>query len=176
MIINFDMDGVLAKWNELASEEEVNAPGYFIDREVEPKAVCLLKNLRDNGHRVRILSCVFQNGYAENEKSLWLDSVGLGDVERIFVPYGKDKFQYVNELEEQLLIDDFGDNLRAWRNAGEDFIPIKFYNGINDRPKIKIDSEGRTVIQVDSWDGISINHRMSVKDMQTVVEGVVKAA
>lgn len=127
-----DMDGVLAKWDTEASIEETFQRGYFLNREPDYYAIGYVKNLIDAGYDVTILSHAYQNGYAELEKSQWLNKYGLGDVQRIFVPYGVPKLQYVMQKPDTInfLLDDFSKNLREWENQ-ENNIGIKYYNGIN---------------------------------------------
>lgn len=172
--IYFDMDGVLAKWDPTASQEMVAAPGYFLTREPEENAISLVKKLVDTGCDVRILSSVYTDDHSEKEKTAWLEKYGLKDLPRTFVPYGEDKFQYIGELKNQILIDDFGKNLKAWRGAG--LTAIKFYNGVNDRPRMEFDENGVAHIKQDSWDGISINNRMRVQDMHAVIVGAMTIA
>ncbi len=168
--IFIDMDGVLARWNEFASEEETHEKGYFINRDTELSAVTLARMLKDAGENVSILSSVYQDEHSINEKTEWLERNGLGDLPRIFVPYGEAKNDYIPDGN-NILIDDYSRNLRSWEKAG--YTAIKFMNGINNRPKLKMAGDTVT-IHVDSWDGYSIDHRMTPKQMFTVVMAVAK--
>ena len=98
------MDGVLAKWNSLASQEDTFEKGYFLNRKPDNKAIEYVQNLVNKGNDVCILSHAYQNGYASIEKREWLDNHGLENIPSIFVPYGVPKL---------------------------DNIGIKYYNGIN---------------------------------------------
>ena len=168
-----DMDGVLAKWNASASEEETHEVGYFRDREVETEAVALVKMLMEHGHQVFILSSVYEDDHSFKDKIAWLTSVGLENVPRIFVPYGEDKYKYVSDCDcLPVLVDDYSRNLIAWEERG--YMPVKFFNGINNNPKLCIDGNVITV-KTDSWGGYSIDHRMSAKQMFNVVTSVAKA-
>lgn len=176
VIIYFDMDGVLAKWNEFASVEETQVPGYFLAREPEPHAIVLVRFLKKIGLDVRILSAVYPNGFAEKEKKAWLESHDLSDIPVVFVPYGADKYSYIDKsvLSDgmAILIDDFKKNLLEWRGHGG--IAIKFYNGINDRPHIIFAEDKTARLVQDSWVGLSIDHRESPAQMAALIIGVIE--
>ncbi len=169
-----DMDGVLAVWNESASEEDTHVPGYFKGRERETSAVALVQLLKRAGEDVRILSSVYQDDHSADDKRAWLKESGLGDIKTVFVPYGEDKARYVSsEGGNPVLIDDYSRNLAAWRKSG--YTAVKFFNGVNNRPKLEI--VGDTVkVKLDGWDGYSIDHRMSPEMMFTIVTAVGNVA
>lgn len=125
-VIYMDMDGVLAKWNSSASEEEVAARNYFLNRDMELSVIMATKILADKGYNVKVLSAAY-TVRACWEKRTWLDNAGLDGIEAVFVPYGEPKSEYVDSLN-GILVDDFGKNLKEWNG-----IPVKFYNGINGR-------------------------------------------
>ena len=127
-----DMDGVLAKWNSLASQEDTFEKGYFLNRKPDNKAIEYVQNLVNKGNDVCILSHAYQNGYASIEKREWLDNNGLENIPSIFVPYGVPKLDYIILREDttNILIDDFSKNLHEWEK-GKNNIGIKYYNGIN---------------------------------------------
>ena len=168
-----DMDGVLAVWNPNATEEETHEKGYFLQRDVELSVVAFVRLLLSRGYDVSILSSVYQDEHSISEKEKWLDSVGLDDVPRIFVPYGEDKHKYIDTTGIlPVLIDDFSKNLTAWENEG--YLAIKFFNGINNMPKLKI-VDGKIEVKMDTWKGYSIDNRMTPQMMFTVVTGVAEA-
>lgn len=175
-IVYFDMDGVLAKWNENASVEETQVPGYFIAREPEQNVIRLVRFLKDHGLDVRILSAVYPNEFAEKEKKEWLEKNGLGNIPAVFVPYGADKYSYIDQsvLSDgaAILIDDFKKNLEEWKRHGG--IAIKFYNGINDRPHIIFAEDKTARLVQDSWVGVSIDHRESPKEMAALIIGLIE--
>ena len=172
IVIWFDMDGVLARWNERASLEEVSSPGYFISRELENTVRDLIRYLIGLGFDVRILTAVYMNGYAEEEKKEWLKVMGLGDVPVVFVPYGESKFKYVNMDDMNILIDDFKKNLIEWTKNGG--YAVKFYNGINNRPRMTFDEDGVGHLIQDSWVGPSIDHRQSYQCMAAMILGLIE--
>ena len=149
-----DMDGVLARWDTTASLEDTYKDGYFSKREEEPKIKELIRTLIACGHKVAILSAVYPTGTAAADKDGWLDEHGLPDVRRIFVPYGKDKHDYIPKLDEPMvLLDDFSQNLHTWEQAGH--IGVKFLNGING-------THG-------TWKGCSIDRGMKVEEMYAII-------
>lgn len=153
-MIFIDMDGVLARWNAQASIEDTYQPGYFLAREVESKIVTLIRMLIGTGKKVAILSAVYPTGSAKADKHKWLDSIGLPDIRRIFVPYGEDKHKYIPKLSEpMLLLDDYSKNLHAWEKAG--YVGVKFYNGING-------TKG-------TWKGLSVTADMAPEEMYGVI-------
>ena len=109
-----DMDGVLCKWDSNASVEETFSAGYFLNREPDEKIINLIKDLRDDGKSVSILSSVYENGICAAEKAIWLSKNGLGKIPQIFVPYGQRKEDYVNKEDFNVLLDDFTDNLLSY--------------------------------------------------------------
>lgn len=153
-----DMDGVLAKWDVNASIEETFQRGYFLNREPDYDAIKCVKNLITAKCDVTILSHAYQNGYAESEKIQWLNKYGLGNLKRIFVPYGVPKLNYVMlnpDTTINYLIDDFTKNLREWEST-ENNIGIKYYNGING-------THG-------TWKGMSINSDKKPNRLQTIIK------
>lgn len=130
--IFFDMDGVLAKWDTQASIEEVASPGYFIAREADKNAVdAFCKIAKSKKYEIFILSSVFQDDHSIKEKIEWLKSNGLGKYldqsHMLFSVYGKSKSDIVpGERKDDILIDDFSNNLKSWHGIG-----IKYLNGIN---------------------------------------------
>ena len=170
-----DMDGVLAKWNEFASEEDTHERGYFLNRDIELSVAAMVLELKKSGAYVRILSAIYQDDHSAKEKREWLDAIGLRHIEAIFVPYGEDKYRYIDAASDDtcVLLDDFNKNLSSWEDKGH--IAIKFMNGINNRPKLIMDKSGNIQARLDSWTGYSIDHRMSVKQMYNIVTSIAHA-
>ena len=165
-----DMDGVLAVWNQEASEEETHEIGYFLSRDVEASAVELVKLLHNAGHDVCILSSVYQDDHSAEEKSKWLDNNGLADIPRIFVPYGEDKNAYIKKAGTlPVLIDDYTKNLRTWDAEG--YLAFKFMNGFNNQPKLGI-RNNTVYMKTDSWNGYSVDNRMTPQQMFILITSV----
>lgn len=131
--IFIDMDGVLAKWNTKATKEDTKKNGYFLSCEPEQIIISLINRLKKLGFDVSILSCVYPETNSATEKKTWLKKYDLFDIKHVFVPYGKNKANYVKNDNETLnvLIDDYSNNLHQWESQGENYRGIKFYNGIN---------------------------------------------
>ena len=155
MIVYVDMDGVLARWNTEATIEDTQKEGYFAAREPEEKMVSFVNTLRKLGVNVCILSAVYTNGYAATEKSEWLDRVFDKALDRIFVPYGQNKADYIASGSDSYLIDDYSENLRQWEESGSN--AVKFYNGING-------TKG-------TWKGKAISRDMTVGEMIETLAG-----
>lgn len=155
--IYIDMDGVLAQWDTSATAHDTEQPGFFLSRKREPTIVELIKALEKMNADFSILSAVYQNGYAEKEKLLWLLDV-VGPIEYTFVPYGDKKADYIRGTK-NILIDDFSGNLHDWEASGN--VGIKFYNGVNG-----------THGSWSSKNGKAIHKGQSVEDMLGVIASV----
>ncbi len=127
--IYIDQDGVLAKFSLTATIPETHEEGFFLSREPEWKMIHLVKKLIARGFYVCVLSAAYRNRYAPVEKSKWIDIYLNKNVNRIFVPYGDSKSDYISCNDGSILIDDYSENLRAWEESGG--MAVKFYNGIN---------------------------------------------
>ena len=126
--IYFDMDGVLAAWNQDASLEEVATKGYFTKCKPIEKMLAIFNRLADEGYSVHILSSVFCDDHSKEDKLEWLSNYlpALKRENIHFSEYGKSKADFVNAKEKDVLIDDFTPNLFAWTGRA-----IKLFNGIN---------------------------------------------
>lgn len=129
--IYIDMDGVQTIFTD-DSFDVVSKKGYFASRPCRKEAVELVKKLSESSYfNVYILSAVLQDDHSEKEKISWLENQGLGNIPRIFIPYGEKKGDYVKKEGRHILIDDYSKNLLEWETMGENFVGIKFLNGIN---------------------------------------------
>ncbi len=147
-----DMDGTLAKWNNVATEV-LYEKGYY--RNLEPNQILVdeVKRLINNGEDVYVLSSFLSDSeYALSEKNLWLDEY-LPEIpkdKRIFVHYGDNKNDYITNgiTISDYLIDDYTKNLLSWKQAGG--TGIKFLNGINH-------TKG-------TWDGFKIKNNKDITE------------
>ena len=155
-MIYIDMDGVVAQWNTEATIEDTKRKGYFLERIPEKSMVRLINALQRLGVPVCILSAAYDEN-AAREKSIWLDIIFDTSLNRIFVPYGRNKSDYIGGGRGNLLIDDYSENLYAWETTGN--IGLKFYNGING-------THG-------SWKGQYISKDMSLGEMLERISEVV---
>ena len=144
------------------------------NRSPEAELIRVVKHMQAEGFNVNVLSSVYEDNHSRQEKDTWLKKQGLF-LNVIFVPYGKDKKDYINKnVKYQFLIDDFGKNLKNWSEEGDEFISIKFMNEVNSRPKIEISDNGAMQLVPDSWTGYRIDHRMSEKQMYNTLVGLTK--
>lgn len=152
--IFFDMDGVLAKWNQNASIEEVAAPGYFLNLELEDCVAKTMEYLIFAGYEVQILTSVFNDNHSREEKIKWLKNncpFFKGKIN--FCVYGESKAKVVNATEQDILIDDFTPNLKDWCGIG-----IKFLNGING-------TKG-------TWDGYTVSGKSTPQIIATTIAAI----
>ena len=128
-----DMDGTLAKWNNVALD---NLYKQYYYKNLEPN-INLLSNIKKMIERrqdIFILSSFLNDSkYALDEKNQWLDFYlpEIKQDKRIFVKYGDNKSDYIpNGINQNdYLIDDYTKNLLEWDVAGG--TGIKYLNGIN---------------------------------------------
>ena len=103
--------------------------GYFLTPKAEYSVLYCIKALMRKGYTVRILTAYYTGGSAMAEKQEWLQKLGLGSIEAIFVPCGVPKHLYVDSAHKNVLIDDYTHNLKEWVKSGN--FGIKFRNKIN---------------------------------------------
>lgn len=132
--IFIDMDGTLAEWKNVKSNDELYQKGYYETLKPNKYILNETKKLIEEGKDIFILSSFLSDSnYALSEKNKWLDKYlpELSSDKRIFVPYGEIKYKYIpNEITvNDYLIDDYTKNLLDWKTAGG--TAIKFLNGIN---------------------------------------------
>lgn len=129
--IFFDLDGVLATWQN-AAIEDVAKPGYFSSLPSNRNVVLAFKRLEQRTDiDLYILSSVFSDDHSREDKKIWVkNQLGLSEGRQIYAPYGTEKEDALKDIggikKTDVLIDDFSRNLRNWSG-----IPIKLYNGIN---------------------------------------------
>lgn len=134
MRIFIDMDGTLAEWKNIKSNNELYQKGYYESLKPNKYILNEVKKLIEKGKDIYILSSYLNDSdYALKEKNCWLDKYlsELPQEKRIFVPYGKCKHKYIPTRIglSDYLIDDYTKNLLDWQEAGG--TSIKFLNGIN---------------------------------------------
>lgn len=136
MRIFVDMDGTLAKWNNVEFEE-LFEEGYYRNLEPNMKILNEVNHLIRQGEDVYILSAYLtESDYAKKEKHEWINQYlpELPEEKQIFVPYGTNKAEYLKEhyspiTNTDYLIDDYTKNLLEWKEFGG--IGVKYLNGIN---------------------------------------------
>lgn len=151
MRVFFDMDGTLNKITNSLMDENgsvqlekmYKTENFFEHVEPEKKMIELVNKLSEDGIEVFSLSsCELGDppGF-EKQKDRWLDkhSVNIDQENRIYVPYGKDKTDYIpGGLQDgDVLIDDYNVNLKEWQNKAADkdvnAKAVKAVNSLNDK-------------------------------------------
>ena len=156
MRIFVDMDGTLAKWNNVEFEQ-LYEEGYY--RNLEPNQDILneVNELIKQGEDVYILSCYLKDSkYALQEKKKWCQEYlpNLSEDKYVFVPFGESKAKVFDKrglspiTNHDYLIDDYTKNLLEWKEMGG--IGVKYLNGINH-------TKG-------TWNGMMINEHCSEKN------------
>lgn len=178
MIVYFDMDGVLAKYNRsgYVSIDGKTPPylmkdgHYFFNLEPDEKAIAILQKLNEVCS-VKILTAVSKKGsiYLEHvrDKIAWINKYcPFIDIKTQFISTATDKGNLAKSICDydslglssfsinHILIDDYNNNLNNWVYHGG--TALKYINGIN--------SES-------SYNGITLDQDMSVDD---VVELITK--
>lgn len=131
-----DMDGTLAKWNNVEFEE-LFEKGYYRNLEPNWDIVNEVNALISEGENVYILSAYLtESDYAKKEKQEWVKQYlpELPEEKQIFVPYGTNKAEYLKEhyspiTNQDYLVDDYTKNLNEWKEFGG--TGVKYINGIN---------------------------------------------
>lgn len=125
-----DMDGTLALWKQASSIEDCFYQNYFKDLPPQNSILEGVKRFMKRNPEVEIyiLSAVLDTPYAIPEKAEWLQKY-IPEIKKgnyIFVPYGKNKFNYIKNLNRNdYLLDDYTKNLLAWHKAGGTGIKCK---------------------------------------------------
>lgn len=158
--IFFDLDGVLAVWQEVPLEE-VAKEGYFSSlpaQENVVKAFIFLEQYSDI--RLYILSSVFMDGHSVSDKKIWASAhLGLPECRQLYWPYGQEKAMAIEQIggmrKSDVLVDDFSRNLHNWPG-----IPVKLYNGING-------TKG-------TWEGYSVHSSMKPEILARQIYAIAK--
>ena len=130
-----DIDGVLAKFQQVDTLETLYEKGYFLNLEPVENAINAVKIIKAEHPEIEvfILSSVLSDSeFALQEKNEWLNQY-LPEIDmehRLFPPCGANKASYVPDGigETDFLWDDYTHNLSAWEPPARG---IKLLNGIN---------------------------------------------
>lgn len=134
-----DMDGTLAEWKSSSTMEDLYEKDYFFNLQPHIELInainqiCLLPE-----YDIYISSTYFTDSkYAEKEKRLWIPKYlpYITPKNIILMPVGSNKAKFVPEgiRHDDVLIDDYTNNLFDWTEAGGQ--AVKFMNGINHTKK-----------------------------------------
>lgn len=123
-----DMDGVLADFNaeKNAVERFAVEKGFFMRLKPIRKNLIKIKRLIKQGFDVKIISAS-PNLSADIDKLAWvrkyLPELTIHDV--IITRVGENKAEYVKDIENAILLDDYGKNCAEWRSSGGIAFKIK---------------------------------------------------
>jgi len=121
MNIYCDMDGVLANFYKEKNclERFENEKGFFKRLEPIRNNIKTIKELIKNGYNVYILSAS-PNEQADNDKKEWLKKYipELENEHIIIIRNGKNKADYVKTEKDNILMDDYGKNIKDFENKG----------------------------------------------------------
>lgn len=129
-----DMDGTLAKWEDVPYFERLLEEGYFLERPPLQNVVDAVHILQQRPDvEVFILSaCLKESLYAEAEKNAWLDRYlpEIDAAHRLFPAFGEDKATAIEGgiRQSDFLLDDYSQNLFLFDPPATG---IKLLNGIN---------------------------------------------
>lgn len=138
-----DMDGTIAKWNNVAFEQ-LYEKGYYRNLEPDNDILQEVKMFIETGFDVYILSAylpdvkdektgkLIKKSYALDEKKEWVKEhlPELKENNAIFVPYGTNKAEYLRDnyspvYKNDYLLDDYTKNLDEWTGFGGTGIKYK---------------------------------------------------
>lgn len=139
----WDMDGVLAEWQEGTPLEEVCEEGYFENLPPNPNMVSAIMQMyaarKEYDVELYILSAVFEDAHSIKDKNLWLDKYVpfIDSSHRLFVSCEGTKAESAALQDiggvgpNDFLLDDYTKNIQEWKASGGH--PIKVFNGVNGR-------------------------------------------
>lgn len=130
-----DMDGTLAKWEDVPYFERLLEKGYFLERPPIQSVIDAIHTLYEQHPDIEICilsACLKESPYAEAEKNAWLDKY-LPEIDadhRYFPAFGEDKTSAIEGgiHENDFLLDDYSQNLFLFDPPATG---IKLLNGIN---------------------------------------------
>lgn len=129
MKIYCDMDGVLANFEKVenAKNRYATEKGFFSQLEPIKENIQAIQMLLANGYDINILSAS-PNKNADRDKFTWLMKYlpNLTIAKIIFCRNGENKADYVKDIDNSLLIDDYSKNLVEWKALGGKV--LKFVN------------------------------------------------
>lgn len=130
-----DMDGTLAKWEDVPYFERLLEEGYFLERPPIESVVDAVHTIIKEHPEIEVCilsSCLKESQYAEAEKNAWLDKYlpEIDNEHRFFPAFGEDKASVLEGgiRENDFLLDDYSQNLFLFEPPATG---IKLLNGIN---------------------------------------------
>lgn len=171
-----DMDGTLAKWNNVAFEQ-LYEEGYYRNLEPNKRLLSDLKYILQKGtYDVYVLSAYLTDSqYALKEKKEWLKEhlPELPDEKQLFVPFGESKAEFFKKYNltpitaTDLLLDDYTKNLLDWKEWGG--TGVKCLNGINHTNKTW---NGKVYSLVEQFYTTSTGEHKVAKELMAIVDDI----
>lgn len=148
-----DMDGTVAKfYHDKKYLDKMFEQGYF--ENLKPYAIAKKINeyaQTSNDINIYMLTACVNSPWCIKEKTLWLKKYMPNVKHHYFISLGKNKAKSVEQHhknEINILLDDYTRNLTEWEANGQNWVGIKFVNGINDKSKKWNGKRARTLRQV----------------------------
>lgn len=121
--IYVDLDGTCCEFKQaIQSLDELMVPGYFATVAPHGHVVSAIKELHDKNKDVEIfvLSHCLNDTFIIDDKNKWIDAYlpFVKTENRILIPYGAPKYQYVSIDSNAILFDDHTPNLIDWIEHG----------------------------------------------------------
>lgn len=157
-MIFFDMDGTIAKfYHDKKCLEKMYEKGYFLS--LKPYALAKYVNELAAAcpSKVGILTACIDSPTCEQEKRAWLNihCPNVLPENRIFIMQGESKAEAVKEWDKNhnpmILVDDYSKNIYDWQMCGDNYIAIKYFNGMNNKTNKHYHYAFRSVKQLDNW-------------------------
>ena len=124
MNIYYDMDNCLVLFNkrghEMESLHKAFSKGYFKKLKPLDDSEIVIPLLQNIGINVCVLSACLPTVYCMEEKEYCLKKYfpTIKKENIFFIPKGMKKSDYVIDIQNSILVDDFGKNLDEWEHAG----------------------------------------------------------
>lgn len=113
-----DMDGVIADFD--AQKDAVQRfrveKGFFFKLKPIEHNLAAIKKIIEMGYKVKIITAS-PHEQADKDKKRWLKKY-LGNIEYIICRNGQNKSDFVQNIENGCLLDDYSVNINEWRAKG----------------------------------------------------------
>lgn len=122
--IYFDMDNTLCLWSPFGNTEfalkQMYSKGFYRELMCFSEAPAVIENLQKIGFKVKILSACIDSPYCRPEKKAWINYhiPTIKDEDIILVDVGENKANYIDNIQQSILVDDYCQNLIDFYEAG----------------------------------------------------------
>lgn len=120
----FDLDNTLCLFSVHGKEKEalesMYQPGFYENLEMLDDGIKVIPVLQAIGFKVKILTSCIDSEYCKPEKINWVKKFlpFFKEEDIILCENGVSKTTYVDNIEQSILVDDYGKNLMQWIEAG----------------------------------------------------------